>query len=243
MQPIPPASLDWCLFLDVDGTLIELTETPFDARASDSLKAVLREVSQRLDGALALVSGRRIDYLDELFAPLQLPASGLHGVERRTASGAMQNAVFKDPALDPARAALTLLVSSHAGTLLEDKGRTLAMHYRMAPQFESEVRDAVVAIAASLGPRYQVQSGNMMLELKPAGYSKGAAIEAFMLEAPFLGRTPVFLGDDLTDLDGFKAVDDAGGISVAVGDRVTAQYRLDDPTAVSAWLARIAALK
>jgi trehalose 6-phosphate phosphatase len=243
MPSLPSPSLDWCLFLDVDGTLIELTETPFDTRASDSLKTLLQQASERLNGALALVSGRSIDYLDQLFAPLHLPASGLHGVERRAASGVLQGASFKDPQLDPARAALALLVSSHSGTLLEDKGRTIAVHYRMAPQFESDVREAVAASAASLGPRYQLQSGNMMLELKPAGYSKGAAIEAFMREAPFAGRTPVFLGDDLTDLDGFKAVDDQGGLSIAVGDRVTAQYRLHDPVAVRSWLASIAALE
>jgi trehalose 6-phosphate phosphatase len=242
MQTAPPAALDWCLFLDVDGTLIDLTDTPYDARVSDSLKTLLQQVSERLGGALALVSGRSIEYLDQLFAPLRLPASGLHGVERRRASGAMQGASFKDSQLDPARTALALLVASHPGTLLEDKGRTLAVHFRMAPQFEPAVREAVTAIAASLGTHYHVQSGNMLLEIKPRGFSKGGAIKAFMQEPPFSGRKPVFLGDDLTDLDGFKAVETHGGWSIAVGDRVTAQYRLDDPAAVYTWLAGIASL-
>src|ERR1700724_1193632 len=117
----PPPSLNWCLFLDVDGTLIELAETPFDTIASDELKALLKSVAERLDGALALVSGRSIEYLDALFTPLRLPAAGLHGVERRKASGVMHGASFNDAQLDRARTALTAFVLDHPGTLLEDK--------------------------------------------------------------------------------------------------------------------------
>ena len=243
MQPTAPApSLDWCLFMDVDGTLIELSETPFDTRASAELKTVLEAVSVRLGGALALVSGRSIEYLDALFAPLRLPAAGLHGVERRKASGDMQGASFEDSRLDHARAALALLVQSHAGTLLEDKGRTVAIHYRMAPQFEAEMRRAVVEIAARLGPDYHVQSGSMMLEIKPRGFDKGSAVKAFLQEPPFSGRVPVYAGDDLTDIDGFRTVEAHGGITIAVGERVQAQYRLDSPAQVLEWLERIAEL-
>src|SRR6202795_2416019 len=145
----PPPSLDWCLFLDVDGTLIELTETPFETHANDELKAVLREVAERLGGALALVSGRSVEYLDALFAPLRLPSAGLHGVERRKATGIMHGASFTDTLLDPARTALVAFVQDHPGTLLEDKGRTVAVHYRMAPQSEPEVRETVMEIAAA----------------------------------------------------------------------------------------------
>jgi trehalose 6-phosphate phosphatase len=236
------ASLTWCLFLDVDGTLIELTDTPFDTRASEDLKHLLSAVSTRLGGALALVSGRSIEYLDALFAPMRLPSAGLHGVERRKASGGLHGAGFNDAMLDPARTALAALVQAHPGTLLEDKGRTVAVHFRLAPQFESNVREAVMAIATNLGSRYQVLSGNMMLEIKPRGFNKGASVKEFMQEAPFAGRLPVYVGDDLTDLDGFRAVDDQGGISIAVGNRVQAQYHLPDPAAVRAWLQGIAAL-
>ena len=239
---VPAPSLDWCLFLDVDGTLIELAETPFDTRASDDLKRLLGHVAERLDGALALVSGRSIEYLDVLFAPLRLPAAGLHGVERRKASGAALGASFTDSQLDRARAALSLLVQGHAGTLLEDKGRTVAIHYRMAPQFEPELRQAVVEIAAQLGPNYHVQSGSMMLEIKPRGFNKGDAVKAFLQEPPFSGRTPVYAGDDLTDIDGFRVVEAEGGITIAVGDRVHAQYRLENPAAVREWLEGVARL-
>jgi len=240
--PAPQPSLDWCLFLDVDGTLVELTETPFDTHASADLSALLQDVAERLGGAVALVSGRSIEYLDALFDPLRLPSAGLHGVERRKASGVMHGASFQDSQLDRARAALVDLVQTHPGTLLEDKGRTVAIHFRMAPQFESELREKVTAIAALLGTNYHVQPGNMMLEIKPRGFNKGGAVKAFLKEPPFSGRTPVYVGDDLTDIDGFKVVDDQGGISIAVGDRVSGQYHLDNPEAVRMWLKGIAGL-
>lgn len=241
-KPAPPPSLDWCLFLDVDGTLVELTDSPFDTQTSGELKTLLKEVSERLSGALALVSGRSIEYLDALFAPLRLPSAGLHGVERRKASGVMHGASFHDSQLDRARAALVDLVEAHPGTILEDKGRTVAVHYRMAPQSEPAVWESVLAIAATLGTNYHVQAGNMMLEIKPRGFTKGGAIRAFMQEPPFSGRTPVFVGDDLTDLDGFRVVETYGGISIGVGERVQGQCHLDDPGAVRRWLEGIAAL-
>ena len=112
----------------------------------------------------------------------------------------------------------------------------------MAPQFEPEVREAVTDIAAGLGTNYHVQAGSMMLEIKPRGFNKGGAVQAFMKEPPFSGRRPVYVGDDLTDLDGFRVVDDQGGVSIAVGGRVQGQYRLDDPAAVREWLKGIAGL-
>jgi trehalose 6-phosphate phosphatase len=112
----------------------------------------------------------------------------------------------------------------------------------LAPQFEPEVREAVTDIAAALGTTYHVQAGSMMLEIKPRGFNKGGAVKAFMQEPPFSGRRPVYVGDDLTDLDGFRVVDDQGGVSIAVGGRVQGQYCLDDPAAVREWLKGIAGL-
>ena len=238
--PPPPAPSDWCLFLDVDGTLIELADSPFDAHVGDNLRSLLADVSRALGGALALVSGRSIEYMDALFAPLVLAAAGLHGVERRRADGARQGDDRNDPQLDAARTVATALVRSHPGTLLEDKGRTLALHFRMAPQFEAAVREAVAEIAADLGPGYHVQAGNMLVEIKPRGVDKGRAVRAFMQEAPFAGRLAVYVGDDLTDLDGFQAVDECGGLTVSVGSRIQGGYHLKDPAAVRAWLRGIA---
>ena len=242
IETLPPPSLEWCLFLDVDGTLIELTDTPFETYADADLKALLGEVAERLGGAVALVSGRSIEYLDALFAPLRLPAAGLHGVERRKATGVMHGAGFVDSQLDPARMALGAWVLAHPGTLLEDKGRTVAVHFRMAPECESSIRDTMVAVASQLGSNYHIQEGNMMLEIKPRGFSKDSAIKAFMKEPPFSGRRPVFVGDDLTDQDGFKTVENLGGISIAVGHRVRGQYRVENTAAVRTWLREIAAL-
>ncbi len=142
-----------------------------------------------MGGAVALVSGRSIAYFDALFAPLKLPAAGLHGVERRKASGAIQGASYVDAQLDAARAALTAFVEAHPGTLLEDKGRSLAVHFRMAPELESSARQAVAAIAKPMGTNYHIQEGNMVLEIKPYGFTKGTAVKEFMHEPPFSGRT------------------------------------------------------
>jgi trehalose 6-phosphate phosphatase len=242
MQTPPIPSLQWCLFLDVDGTLIELTDSPLDTFADPELKTLLSQVSERLGGALALISGRSIEYLDALFSPLRLPAAGLHGVERRKASGIMHGASFVDTQLTAARAAVNALVEAQPGISVEDKGRTLAVHFRMAPQREAAVRQALIDIAKPLGSNYHIQEGSMVLEIKPRGFTKASAIKAFMQEPPFSGRKPVFVGDDLTDQDGFKMVEDQGGISIAVGDRVTGQFRFDTVAAVRAWLQEIAAL-
>jgi trehalose 6-phosphate phosphatase len=236
IQTPPNPSLDWCLFLDVDGTLVELTDTPYDGHASGDLKALLSGAAGKLHGALALVSGRSIDYLDTLFDPLHLPSAGLHGIERRDAAGVVHGAGVTDAALDAARLELTQFVRAHPGALLEDKGRTLGLHFRMAPQLQAR---AHAAIATALGAGYEVQAGNMMFEIKPRGFSKGRAIEAFVQEAPFAGRTPVFAGDDLTDLDGFRAVERLGGLSIGVGDRVQGLYHLEDPAAVRCWLSTL----
>jgi trehalose 6-phosphate phosphatase len=238
----PAASHDFGLFLDVDGTLVELAETPGEVVVGEPLKTLLTEVSRRLDGAVALVSGRSIETLDALFEPLVFPAAGLHGVERRSASGERRGASYCDPSLAAARLALTAFVESHPGTLLEDKGRALALHFRLAPEFESEARQTVSALVRPLAPGYHVQEGKMVLEIKPQAFTKATAIQEFLREAPFAGRTPVVVGDDLTDQGGFRLVEALGGISIAVGHRVQGQWRVDNPAAVRHWLASIAAL-
>jgi trehalose 6-phosphate phosphatase len=238
----PAISRDLGLFLDVDGTLVELQETPAEVVVGEPLKTLLTVVSKRLEGAVALVSGRSIETLDVLFEPLIFPAAGLHGVERRSASGERRGANYSDPALAPARLALRAFVESHPGTLLEDKGRALALHFRLAPEFEAGARQAVSALVRPLMPAYHVQEGKMVLEIKPHAFSKATAIEEFLKEPPFAGRTPVVVGDDLTDQSGFRLVESVGGISIAVGHRVQGQWRLDNPAAVRQWLADIAAL-
>jgi trehalose 6-phosphate phosphatase len=236
MSQPPALAADQCLFLDIDGTLLGFTDTPSQTLADDEIKLLLEQLKQRLGGAIALVSGRQINTMDQLFAPLQLPAAGLHGVERRDATGALHGAKFEDQRLSRARKALALLAESYPGTIIEDKGRNIAVHFRLAPQFGELVQRSVQAIAAPLADDYQLQDGVMMVEIKPRGFNKGTAIESFMREPPFAGRRPVFIGDDLTDRDGFAAVEALGGMSVSVGERVRGQYQLQDVESVRRWL-------
>jgi trehalose 6-phosphate phosphatase len=238
----PPPSRDYCLFLDVDGTLLDLAETPSAVIVDADLKSLLGAVSRRLDGAAALVSGRTIASVDELFAPLVLPVAGLHGLEQRGASGELRCVGPGPEALAGARASLAAFVDVHANTLLEDKGRALALHFRLAPDAELAARQAVQVALRELGEAFHVQEGKMVLEIKPCAATKATAVETFMHEAPFAGRRPVFIGDDLTDQAGFRVVEALGGISIAVGHRVQGQWRLENPAAVRRWLAAIVAL-
>lgn len=233
----PPAlRADAALFLDVDGTLLDLTNDPAATRADAHMVALLSEIAERLHGALALVSGRSIARLDDLFAPLRLAVAGQHGIERRGADGRLQAGPPIDARLEAARLELEALTRTLPGLRLEDKGRSLALHFRQTPQWQTEAQAAVSSLVRRLGPEYHVQPGSMVFEIKARGHTKGTAIAAFCAEPPFVGRTPVFLGDDLTDLDGFNWVDAHGGLSVAVGDRVQARWHLPDPRAVRDWL-------
>lgn len=226
------------LFLDVDGTLLEIAATPDAVKAPAALRNTLQLAAARNGGALALISGRRIAELDTLFAPCVFPAAGQHGLERRDAQGAITRSDIDSALLQPARAALTALQTEHKGLLLEDKGTALAMHYRRAPQCELLVREIMKELADPLVNQFALRSGKCVLELAPEGDSKRTAIEAFMAEPPFAGRTPVFVGDDITDEDGFAAVNALGGYSIRVGQcgATAARHRFGSVSAVGAWL-------
>jgi trehalose 6-phosphate phosphatase len=239
-EPALPPAASICVFLDVDGTLVEFADTPGGVSVDPLVFDMLRRLQGALDGALALVSGRSIADMDRILAPLQLPAAGLHGLERRDALGRMHVPELDDSPLEPVRVHLQQFVAAHAGLLLEDKNRALAVHYRRAPDLRDAVWRAMSTAAAGLSPAFKLLEGDMVLELKPGRFDKAAAVEAFMREAPFRGRIPVFVGDDVTDYDGFAAVRRHDGITVAVGPRVTAQWYLPDPPAACAWLLRIA---
>ena len=228
---------DWALFLDVDGTLLEIAAIPAAVRVPERAIFLLRSLLTRLGGAVALVSGRRIADLDALFAPLTLPVAGVHGAERRDAAG-HRTTPERGARLTPARRVLATWQAAHAGTLLEDKGAALALHYRAAPEWEADARRAAIEALAAVGPDFHLQEGKKVLELKAYSTGKGSAIEAFMHEPPFQGRLPVFIGDDVTDEDGFETVNRLGGYSIAVGhERLTrARWRLNDESEVLAWL-------
>jgi trehalose 6-phosphate phosphatase len=240
----PPALPGWdgrcALFLDVDGTLLEIARHPDDVRAPPGLKDLLASVAAAVDGALALVSGRTIAALDRIFAPLYLPAAGLHGLERRDAAGRVHYPEGYASRIAVARGGLLEFVQSEPGLLLEDKGAALALHYRNAPALEAQCRRHMALARSAAGEDFHVQPGKMVLELKPSGHDKGSAVHAFMAEPPFRGRQPVFVGDDITDEDGFRAVNGLDGVSIRVGPPAPTAARLAAPDvpAILAWLNR-----
>lgn len=231
---------DWALFLDVDGTLLHIAPTPDGVARSDAVCRLLSRLLPRLESGLALVSGRTIENLDHLFAPLRLPAAGLHGLERRDANGRL-HMLGEAEALDHLRGPLAALAAGHQGLLLEDKGRALAFHYRLAPEQGACARKRIEALVAST-PDLRLIHGKMVVEIKPRYADKGSAIRAFMAEPPFRNRIPLFIGDDATDEDGFRAVNALNGLSIHVGEVETtsAGYRLADVDQVWQWLARVA---
>ena len=232
---VPTFERSWAFFLDVDGTLVDIAETPEAVDPGPAEIELLKRLSAQ--APVALISGRSLARIDELFAPLLLPAAGQHGVERRGADGKRHRHRFAVAALKPAAGGIRSFAERHKGLVFEDKGASVALHYRKAPQLAAEARAAVHEAAAPLGEAVEVQHGKMVVELKPAGCDKGKAIEEFMREAPFSGRTPVFIGDDVTDEYGFRTVNRLGGHSVKVGEGPSAaRWRLADPAAARAWL-------
>jgi trehalose 6-phosphate phosphatase len=234
---IPAFARGWAMFLDIDGTLLEHVERPDAVRADAALGKLLAALEEVTGGAIALISGRPVAVLDTLFAPLRLPAAGQHGIERRDARGTVHRHMFPLEPLRNAARQLGEFAAGHAGLLLEDKGHSLALHYRLAPELAAVAREAVTRALALLGPKFELQSGKLVFEIKPGGRDKGTAIEEFMAEAPFAGRLPVFVGDDATDEYGFAIVNRAGGHSIKVGPGVSiARWRLADAAAVRRWL-------
>ena len=237
-RPPPPLLDDACaLFLDVDGTLLEFEIHPDLVGLPLGALDIIGRVSDRLGGALALVSGRPLAELDRLFSPQRFPAAGLHGQQFRGVVAPQP--VRSGDALSALRHEAELFAERHPGVLVEDKGANLALHWRTAPHAAGALTQLAESHLSRL-PGYRLQPGDHVIELVPADVDKGRALHTLMAEAPFNGRTPVFVGDDLTDEFGFAAAHAAGGWSVQVGARepTQAQYRLADPTAVHAWLRR-----
>ena len=231
----------WCLFLDVDGTLLEMAATPDGVRVEPSLNALLARVSVALRGALALVSGRPVADLDRLFAPERWPAAGVHGLERRDAAGHWHAHPPVDEAkIARARTKLRRLSASLPGTIVEDKGPAVALHYRQAPQHEELARRGARTIARDVGGDFHLLEGRKVLELRPDGANKADAVRAFLGEPPFARSRPIFIGDDVTDQAALAEVERAGGLSVAVGDRVQGMVRVAGPRDVRAFLEGLA---
>ena len=226
------------LFLDVDGTLLDFAEQPMAVVVPERLRALLADLHRGCGGALALVSGREIATIDRLFGMPELAVAGLHGLERRDANGNLWRRPAAGPAFADLEQRLADFVRDHPGVTLEHKRVALAVHYRAAPAQASAVAALAEALEADLPAEFRVQRGHQVVEVRPAGADKGTAIGEFLAEAPFTGRRPVFIGDDLTDEHGFEVVNAADGLSVKVGGGPSAaSYRLPEPAAVHRWLA------
>jgi trehalose 6-phosphate phosphatase len=247
--PLPPSApidefpgdpRNWALFLDLDGTLIDIATAPDAVRIPADLGPLLGVVSRHLNGAVAIVTGRLLSDLDALFAPLRLPAAGLHGMEWRI-RGDAEIAVAQTETVDAVRGTVARIAASRPGVVLEDKGKALALHYRHAPEHQEWLTTQIEILLAS-HPALKALPGKMVLEIKPAGVNKYTAVRQLMRHPPFLGRMPVFVGDDVTDQDGFRAALEAGGLAVAVADRPdeAASLTLAAPMVVRDWLARLA---
>lgn len=240
--PNPYPDPEWALFLDLDGTLFELAPRPQDVHADESLTQALGQLAERFDGAVAIVSGRPIEQIDMLTSPLRLPAAGLHGLERRDAGGNLNAQSVDMAALAAVKQELTRFAARHPGLLLEDKGRAVAVHYRLAPELAAEVLATVPAVVAPHSSSFVLQPGKMVIEVKPRGVSKGAAIASFMAEAPFAGRRPLVAGDDVTDEDAFALVRSLGGMAIRVGppQETLANERIPTVADFRSWLRQLA---
>lgn len=228
-------------FLDVDGTLIDIAPHPDAVVVPPGLLEDLSTLQTRCAGALALVSGRAIENLDRLFAPLRLAASGIHGAETRTRPGQEVHASVL-PLPPDVRATLALIADDLDGVMAEDKGASVAMHYRAAPSTGPVLEGLLHALVDQSFGRLVVLPGRFVFEVKQAGHDKGLAIRAFMKVPEFSGRTPVFLGDDVTDQAGFAAVSALGGVAVSVGRRFPGVHAvLPEPADVRALIATLAA--
>ena len=245
MAEAPSIDLDRiALLLDVDGTLLDFASTPREVFVPATLREALRCLLERTGGALALVSGRPIEELDLLFAPLQLPAAGGHGAEFRLSSIGEIDRGGAAPLGKEIKRELATIAGIGPGIILEDKTSSLAIHYRLAPEREDMVRHAVLAICEAVGSDVEVLPGKYVFEVKSAGYNKGTAVRHLMAHAPFKSRRPVFLGDDTTDEAAIAVMPEFDGIGISVGRKMPgATTCLDAPQDVRTWLQELARIE
>jgi len=237
---------DWALFLDIDGTLLELAPTPSEVVVPAYLPDLLRALNRVLGGAVALVSGRSLAELDALFSPLALTAAGQHGAEIRLPNGATERLGAADGVLAGLMTEVAAFAAARPGILVEDKGMTVAVHCRKVPRYQAELGQFLTDLAAKHSDRLETIRGHCVFEIKSRNLSKRTAVERLMRIAPFAGRLPLFIGDDRTDEDGFAAALALGGHAIRVGPdgpdpgwSTVATSRLADPACVHAFLSHV----
>jgi trehalose 6-phosphate phosphatase len=224
-KALPHLAENAAFFIDFDGTLVAIAPRPDLVRVEPGVIALLRGLAARFGGAVAVVTGRPLAAVDALLAPLKLPIAAEHGSVRRDAAGVVHGNSKSAANVALVAARLEPLVEANPGLLLERKMASVALHYRQRPELGQICADAVQAAIAGL-PELSVLPGKMVYEVRPHGADKGTAVGAFLGEAPFAGRVPVYIGDDVTDEHAFAAVNARGGVTIKVGDGKTrAQYR------------------
>jgi trehalose 6-phosphate phosphatase len=233
MQPLdaPLPCADWALFLDVDGTLIDIAARPDRVSVPEGLPATLNRVKDRLGGALALISGRPLDDIDRLMAPYRLPCAAEHGAILRWGDGTVRSQGDRYVVQEKLREELREAARSWPGTIVEEKRYNVVVHYRQSPFCHGAVRDFTRSLAIKAGPEFEVLPARMAFEIRHRALNKGHAVNAFLAEPPFHSRRPVFVGDDVTDEDGFRMAVALGGIGIDV--RVVFA---GEPSRVRAWL-------
>jgi len=227
------------VLLDVDGTILDLAPTPLEVVVPPDLTVALELLSKRVGGALAFVSGRPLAELDLFFAPLKLPSIAVHGAELRQADGTVRRTtLFLDPQL---KAEIAGIADDRPGVVIEDKGYSIAVHYRQVPHLGHEVRDAVSAVCARFtSARLEILPGKSVVEVKQPSFNKGTAVRELMQHEPFKGRRPIFIGDDVTDEAAFEVMPEFDGVGFSVGREMQGIAGMfETPAAVRRWIAEM----
>jgi len=243
--PVPsslvPHLSETAVLLDVDGTLLELAPTPREVWVPPGLAKTLHRLHKRTNGALALVSGRSLNDIDLIFAPDQFPAVGGHGAEMRIEADSEAVAAHAPPMDKELKRRLAAIARLSPGILLEDKGYSLALHYRLAPHAEKAIYAAVSLIRADLpNAPIEVLPGKLVCEIKHSGFTKASGVMELMTHEPFKGRRPLFIGDDVTDESVFAIMPDLDGLAFSVGRRARGVAgHFDAPSDVREFLAHL----
>lgn len=239
----PPVDLSKsAILLDIDGTLLDIAPTPHEVRVSPELLKLLQRLSARLNGALAFISGRSLGDIDRIFAPLKFPAVGGHGAEIRPLPDNRSYRQRSAPLDDTLKARFSEIARMGPGIIIEDKDYSIAIHYRLAPQLGGAVMKSVAAICEKWDCNdLDILPGKSVIEIKPRGFNKGTGLRELMASAPFAGRRPFFVGDDVTDEAAFAVLHEFSGVGFSVGGIVPgASFNFDGPKDVRLWLERMA---
>ena len=235
MLTAPEVERHWALFLDLDGTLLDIAAAPDKVVTPSRLTEALARVGAALGGALAVVSGRRLDEIDRLLSPLRLPVAAEHGALIRLPSGEFHRVAATRCPPPEWIEQLRDATRSWEGILVEEKIYSVALHYRLAPDRQSAVRQLAMSLVRAAPDRFELLAAREAFEIRPKGITKGQAVELLMNHEPFRARQPVFVGDDVTDEDGMEVAVRLGGLGLNVGAVFEGQ-----PLAVRAWLERAA---